>query len=48
MHDDHGRDRLSVRYSQRRWGGGMVCRGLAVARHHFDIGVVSLFVKFVI
>jgi hypothetical protein len=29
-------------------GGGAICRGTGIVRHHFDIGVVSLFVKFVI
>ena len=40
--------RLAVRYPQRRADGGIDGRDPGMARHHFDIGVVSVFVKFVI
>jgi hypothetical protein len=40
--------RLSVRYPQQRANGGPPNRDWAMGRHHFDIGVVSVFVKFVI
>ncbi|OBK96346.1 hypothetical protein [Mycobacterium sp. 1165178.9] len=40
--------RLSVRYPQLRANSGPPNRDSAMGRHHFDIGVVSVFVKFVI
>ncbi|OBB85703.1 hypothetical protein A5760_06790 [Mycobacterium colombiense] len=40
--------RLSVRYPQHRANVAAVGRDWAMGRHHFDIGVVSVFVEFVI
>jgi hypothetical protein len=40
--------RFSVRYPQHRANGGPAGRDWAMGTHHFDIGVVSVFVEFVI
>jgi hypothetical protein len=37
-----------VRYAQRRANRGAIGRDWAMDRHQFDIGVVSVFVEFVI